>query len=112
MKKVFIALGAILIISALCLTACKKDGSATYTTSVPDTTKENRTTKAPEDTSSLKDDISEALTDLKEDTSEIIDDASEKASDIGDILSEAASDTRNKISEGLSDMSEHIADDR
>ena len=65
MKKLIVSLTAILIVSAVCLTSCRKDGGATYTTKAPEaTTKVPETTKVSETTTRLNEDMTEAVTDL------------------------------------------------
>lgn len=99
MKKISIILALTAMISAVFLLAsCKKDGSSTYTTSVPGTN------------DSLGDKISEEASDMKEEMSDKIENASENISDIGENLSEAASDAGDMVSEGISDVSEMLSE--
>lgn len=99
MKKISIALALTALISAVfLLSSCKKDGSSTYTTSVPGTN------------DSLGDKISEEASDIDKEMSDKIENASENISDIGEDISEAISDTGEMVSEGISDVSEMVSE--
>ncbi len=106
MKKICIVLSILILSAAFSLTSCKKDGTGTYTTNVPDTTKapvitmpettrpdattdrNNEASSADSTTDTVIDDISEAVSDIGENASAKIDEASDKIDEAGERMTE------------------------
>lgn len=101
MKKICIVLALFILSSTVALSSCRKDGTGTFTTNIPETTKapvitmpetsgrdeathKNELSSSDGTTDTVRDDISEAASDIGENVSDKIDEASEG-------LSEAAS---------------------
>ena len=92
---------AVALFSAFVLTSCKKDGTANYTTTLPNI-------NMPDTTDTLKDDISEAVSDMGENVSDKLNDASEAVSDSMENASEANGD--EAFSKELSNLKNRFVD--
>ncbi len=104
MKKVciFVACAAILG-AALCLCSCRENNSSEYGTTVPGTTASPGNNVTERTTGSLREELSDKVTEMSEKASEKIEDASDK-------VSEKLEDASEEVSEGAEDLSEMISD--
>lgn len=99
MKKICIFVACTVILgAALCLCSCKENGASDYGTTAD--TKNDITERT---TGTLREELSDSMTEMSEKVSEKTEKASEKVSEKLDEASE-------KISEGAEDLSEMISD--
>ncbi len=105
MKKICIVLAVFILSGTFALTSCRKDGTGTFTTNIPETTKapvitmpgttrpsesatENESTSSDGTTDTVRDDISEAVSDIGENVSGKIDEASSKMDNASERMAE------------------------